>query len=127
MDINEAIRTELHAILTSKVFPILAPDTVIAPYITYQPINTDRIRTLMQFDSLVDAPYQIDIFHTTFANLIALKTQIIAEIKTWMLSTLATTGPYCQAIDITEEIETYDPETKLYQCTIDFTISFKEV
>lgn len=128
MTIEQAIHTRLSAVsgLSDKIWAINALQDTTAPYATFNVSNTNRLRSLTSHVGLVSAQYQVDIFNTTFANLLALKRLVVAEIKTWEQTNLATTGPYIQECTITDEIETHDEETKLYQGTIDFNIYYNE-
>lgn len=128
MTIEQAIHTRLSAVsgLSGKVWAINALQDTAAPYATYNVNNTDRSRSLTAHVGLVSAQYQVDVFHTTYANIMALKRLIIAELKTWERTNLATTGPYIQRCTIIDEVESHDEETKLYQGTIDFDICYNE-
>ena len=130
MYIQEAIRAVLSAIsgLSGKVFPLEAQQGTPAPYVTYSVSGGERSRTLIEHDGLVTAQYQIDAYHTSYTNILALRRLILTEIKTWERTNLGSTGPYIQACTITDEpVETYDDETKLYQTTIDIEISYQEL
>jgi hypothetical protein len=128
MTIEQAIHTELSTItgLTGKVWAISALQDTPAPYCTYQINNTSRSRSLTEHVGLVEAQWQIDIFETTYTKLMALKRLVIDELKTWETTNLAITGPYIQECTITDEVESHDEDTLLYQGTIDITIYFNE-
>jgi hypothetical protein len=129
MYIEEAIVTELSAItgLTSKVFPIEAQQGTATPYLTYRVNGGERARTLIGHDGLVTANYQLDAFHTTYSNVLALRRLILTELKTWERTNLGSSGPYIQGCTITEEpVETYDDETSLFQSTIDIQLIYTE-
>lgn len=126
MNIDQSIFAELSTILSGKVYPIFAQEGTLPPYITYKVNPNERVRTLEGQGNLVDSDCQIDIFHTRLSDLKTLTKSVISEIKSWNFTTLASTGTYIQRCDITEQVDTYDSETKEYQCTLDLTISYKE-
>ena len=129
MTIEEGLVAELSAItgLSGKVFPITAQQDTSTPYLTYSKNDTERLRTLLSHDGYVEIQFQLDIFHTGYSSLLALKRLVIAEIKTWERTNVGgATGPHIQACTIDEEIETHDDETNLYQGTIDFKICYNE-
>lgn len=126
MDIKEAITVEFEKILPDKVFPIVAPEGTKTPYMTYELNNADRSFTLNGHGDLISSNYQLDIFDVDFENLMINKKAFINALKGWTQSTLGLTGPYCDSCEITDEVESFDDRTLEYQCTIDFTISYKE-
>jgi hypothetical protein len=128
MAIETAIVTELSAVtgLSGKVFPIVAQQNTVVPYVTYKLVDSERKRILTSPSGLVEAPYQIDVFHSSYSALKLLTDAIIAELKTWEQTNLGITGEYVQAIEISEGIETFDDETNLYQGTIDIHLSYNE-
>ena len=127
MRIEEALFTEFSGILNLRFFPLTAQQGTAFPYGVYTLTGADRTMKLTGFEGVVTATYQIDVFHGTYANLKTLKDLIVAKIKTFNFRNLGGSGPYCQSVEITEDVETYDPQTKEYQCTLDIQITFKEV
>lgn len=129
MFIEEALMYELSSIqgLQRKVYPIVAQQATTVPYLTYRLNTGEIVRNLLSHDSLKMSNYQLDFFHSTYANLVSLRRLVINKIKTWERTNLGGTGPYIQACTIEEEpIETYDDETELYQCTIEIQICYDE-
>jgi hypothetical protein len=109
-----------------KVFPSVAQQSTTAPYATYELRGSERKKTLQGHDGNINAPYQLDVFHTSYSLLRDLMLLTIAEIKTWEQTNLGATGPYIQAVEIDDEFETFDDEVLLYQGTINFTICYTE-
>jgi hypothetical protein len=127
--IQEAITAELSAVtgLSGKVYPIEAQQGTSAPYLVYSVSGGERSRTLIQHDGLVMANYQIDLFHTSYTNILSLRRLVLTEMQAWERTNLGGTGPYIQACTILDEpIETFDNETELYQSTIDIQICYTE-
>jgi hypothetical protein len=126
MNIEQAIYTELSAVtgLSGKVFPMIAQQDINAPYLTYELNGLARVRTLISNDGLIESPYQLDIFHTSYSSLKALIDLVVAEIKTWERTNLGSTGPYIQVCSFGDQVETYDPDNLLYQGTIDINIAY---
>jgi hypothetical protein len=129
MTFEESLVVKLSFIkeISAKVFPLDAQEGTKAPYITYQLNNNDRTMVHSGFDGLIKGEYQIDIFHNSYKNLKTLTGLVLTEIKTWLFTTMAITGPYISDLKIINQVETYDPETKLYQSTIDIEVYYKEV
>jgi hypothetical protein len=127
-DLETGLTTELTAItgLSGKVYAVLAGQGTAAPYLVYSLDDTDREKTLDGYDGLIKSRYQFEFYHSTYAQLKALKALIIAEIKTWEQTNLGATGPYIQQIDISDESEPYELATKLHGCVIQVAFYFNE-
>lgn len=128
MDLEQGLIAELSAItgLTNKVFPIMAAQGTLAPYLTYSLGSNNRENTLMGYDGLVQSQYQLDLYHSTYANLKALKKLVIANLKTYNQRNIGGTGPYIHQIDILNDFETYEDAVKLYKGVIEFNINYNE-
>lgn len=128
MDLEQGLTAELSAIagLSNKVFPIMADQETPAPYITYALGSNDRENTLLGYDGLVQSQYQLDLYHSTYANLKALKKLVIANIKTYNQRNIGGIGPYIQQIEIITDFETYEEAVKLFKGVIEFNIDYNE-
>lgn len=128
MSIESALTTELQAItgLSKKVFPLVAPEGMTTPYCVYEMNDTTRIMSLRQFDGLAEIEFSIAVYHDTYKQSKELMDLVVAKIKSFLFATLGSSY-YCQNCKIDNEIETYDYETKKYQCQIDIQITIREV
>lgn len=124
MDLEQGLTVELSALpgLEAKVFPITAAQGTLAPYITYALGSNERTQNLMGQDGSIKSQYQLDLFHSTYVGLKALKRSVIQRIKTFNMRILAGTGPYIQQAEITNDYETYEFEAKLYRGIIEIDI-----
>ncbi len=128
MDFEQGLTAELSAIagLASKVFPIMAAQGTVAPYLVYSLGNNEREQHLGGHDGLVQSQYQLDLYHSTYSALKALKKLVIANIKTYGLRNIGGTGPYMQQVEIINEFETYDGTVSLYKGIIEFNVYYDE-
>lgn len=128
MNIEEALTYELQEIsgLSMKVFPLIAPEGIITPYCIYEMFNTDRIMSLNQFEDLIDIEFQIVIYHDTYKQAKELMDLIILKIKSFLLRNLANSNIYCQNVQIDNEFENFDFESRKYESSIDIQISYRE-
>lgn len=129
MNFEEALKIELESIsgLSGKVFPIVSQEGTASPYLTYNKTGYEKYKTLGRVESLVDASYRLDIFHTKFTSLKTLSDLVITKLKTFEFRSIATTGPYIQMCIIDDEVPNFDQETQEYQSTIEIKISYWEV
>lgn len=128
MDFKEGLTVELSALsgLTGKVFPVLAAQGTLAPYLTYALDGNDRVKTLSGHDGLVQSRYQLDLYHSTYASLKELKALVIASLKTYDLTNIGVSGPLVQQVEIITDFETYEEATKLYKGIIEFEVHYTE-
>lgn len=128
MDLEQGLTAELSSIagLTGKVFPIMATQGTLAPYLTYILGGNERAKTLSGHDGLVGSQYQFDLYHSTYASLKALKKLVIANLKTYDLRNIGATGPYIQQVEIITDFETYENAVELFRGIIEFNIHYTE-
>jgi hypothetical protein len=127
MSIETALTQELQSVtgLSNKVFPIVAPEGIEAPYCVYELNDINRVMSLRQFDGLADADFSISVYHNTYKQAKELMDLVLTKIKSFLFYSIGGTY-YCQNCKIENEIETYDYEPRKYQCQIDIQITFKE-
>lgn len=124
MDVEQGLTMELSGLpgLENKVFPITAAQGAEAPYITYAQGGNERTQNLLGYDDLIKSQYQLDLYHSTYAGLKALKKHVIQTIKTFNLRNLAGSGPFIQQAEIMNDYETYESEVKLYRGIVELSI-----
>jgi len=128
MDFEQALTAELSKVagLNEKIFPTIAPQDLKAPYLVYSLGKNERTQTLSGYDGLVKSEYQIDIFHSTYADLKSLKKLVIQSLKSFDLRVLGTLGPFIQDSTIINDFETYESAVKLHKGIIEFNVSYIE-
>jgi len=126
MNFEESLVVELSTILPDKIFPIQVRQDIALPIMVFTLNSVNREMVMDGFDGLIDASYQLDIYHNHYTSLKTLMDTIIQKLKTFNFRTLATTGVYCQSLFIEDEVETYDPTVNEYQGTIDIQVSYQE-
>ena len=128
MDLGESLKIEFESIaaLNGKVYPVMAPQKTVAPYLTYEHGKTDRNTELLGTANLLESQYQIEIYHSSYLNLMVLKKLVLTKINSFNLRNLAMTGPYCQQLEIINDFETYENLVFLYKGIIEFDINYEE-
>lgn len=129
MSIEKALKVELSAVsgLSGKVFPLIAPEGFAGYYCVYELNNTDRVMTVSSFDGLVESNFSIAVYHETYSQAKDLMDLVVAKVKTFLLRNIGTNGPFCQSVQIENEVEFYDEGSQKFQTQIDILISYKEV
>jgi len=128
MDFEQALTAELSIIagLNEKIFPTIAQQDVVAPYLVYTLGKNERTQTLSGYDGLVKPEYQVDIFHSTYADLKALKKLVIQSLKTFDQRVIGVSGPFIQDATIMNDFETYEYSVLLHKGIIEFNVSYIE-
>lgn len=128
MDIEKGLLFELTSIigLSGKVFPLVAAQNILTPYLTYSLNSVEREKHLLGNDGLCGAEYQIDIFESNYSNLQTLSKLVRKKLLTLNEKNIGNTGTYIQQIDIINELNFYESEVLFYRKTIEFIIYYKE-
>jgi hypothetical protein len=128
MDLEQGLTVELSAVLglANKVFPLTAMQGTQVPDLVYTLGHNERTQSLTGHDGLVQAQYQLDLYHSTYANLKALKKLLIQNLKTYNLRNIGSNGPFIQQVEIITDFEAYESEVKLYKGIIEFEVHFNE-
>lgn len=128
MDLEQSLTVEFSAVpgLANKVYPIMAAQGTKAPYLTYTLGGTERTQDLLGQDGLVKSQYQLDLYHTTYASVKALKKLVVQTIKTFSLRNPGGSGPYIQQVELMTDYETYEDGVKLYRGIVEFNIHSME-
>lgn len=128
MDLEQGLTVELSAVpgLSNKVYPITAAQGTNVPYLTYVLGGNERTQDLLGHDGLVKSQYQLDLYHSTYAELKALKKLVLQTIKTFSLRNLGGSGPYIQQVELMTEYETYEDGVKLYRGMVEFNVHSME-
>lgn len=102
------------ALINERVYPLVAPQNVTKPYITYRVVTGLKIQCLGGQIFQGDYRMQLDCFGTSYASVKA----ISQAVKNCLIGFMASNN-----INI---IDDYDDETQLFKQIIDFKIKDKD-
>ena len=94
-----------------RVYPLVAPDAVVRPYIVFQRITANDENVLAGSSTLFNTRMQIDCYADTYAGVINLAAQIDALMNTWVNQNVS-----LGAQDL------YESDVKLYRIQVDYSI-----
>jgi hypothetical protein len=111
MDFEQSLRAELVTVtnLSSKVFPLFAPEGTSPPFVAYQKTRTNYTKTMDGTQSLRDGYYQFDLLATNYAALQTLYTNVVEKLLSFRGRTIGTNGVYVQNVTIENAVELYEP------------------
>lgn len=112
MSTESDLQSLLGALVSGRCYPLVAPDPVIKPYITFQVINDDDLTALDGPIGTNNKRIQVNAWATTYGGAKTLKDSIKA----------AMAGSSIVNLPIPSLGDTYDPETKLHGQIMEFSI-----
>jgi hypothetical protein len=115
MSLESDIYTALSSITTSKVYPDIAPDEAVPPYLTYQQVGGDPVNFLSGIPSKRNARIQVNSWSTT-----RLEAMLLIRLVEDTMRSNATLN----ATTLGGATATFEPETKLYGALQDFSVWF---
>lgn len=109
MTIETVIYSALSGLASGKVYPLVAPEKVVAPFIVYTRIASTPQNQLNGSATLDQVRIQVDTYANTYSAVKALGVQVRSAIE----------GSSAKATLQTEQ-DFYEPELKLYRLTQDY-------
>lgn len=108
----------LVALVDTRIYPLVGPQKVTAPYCTYQKISPGRMYSHSGFSGLSKPRMQVSCYGSTYAQVKAVAAQVIAAVEAWPGAS------NIQAAFVENELDMYDPETGLYHVPVDFFVQY---
>lgn len=106
--------TGVSAIVGSRIYPMVAPQNVAKPYITYRVITGLKFQCIGGEIYQGNYRFQIDVWSETYSNAKAISTAVKSSLVGFMAS---------NNINIEDD---YEDETRLFRQIIDFKITDKD-
>lgn len=102
--------TALTALVSTRIYPMVAPQNVVKPYIAYQVISDNSNQCVGGTVYQSDVRFQLDCWSTKYSEVKAIKTAVINAITGFKSSS---------NISVMDD---YEDETLLYRQMIDFKL-----
>lgn len=97
-------------LVSTRIYPLVAPQNVVKPYITYQVINGNNKQCISGGIYQKDVRFQIDCWGLTYSNVKAVEETVIKRLEGFKKS------------NNIKSMDGYEPETLLYRQLIDFKL-----
>lgn len=129
-NIEEALFTRLStfagitALLSTRIFPLRAPDQLVVPFIVYQKITGNREQSHTGSSNLANPRFQVSCWGSTYASAKAVSRQVVLALDAFKG---VVSGVDIQFSDIESEVDTFDEDTKLYRVLLDVIFWHQEV
>jgi len=98
------------ALVGTRIYPLMAPQNVINPYITYQVINDNSNQCIGGSVYQNDTRFQIDCWSTKYSEVKAIKEAVLSSLIGFKSS------------NSINNMDDYESDTKLYRQIIDFKL-----
>lgn len=105
------------ALVGTRIYPLLMPQTPVLPAITYQRISAEHIASIGGHSGLENPRIQIDIWALSYNTSKALAAQVRAALTESMDGFAAL---------LLTDLDDYEPETRIYRCSLDFSLWAEE-
>lgn len=102
--------TTLAGLVSTRIYPLTAPQNVVVPYITYQIINSRGEQCMAGNIYKEDVRVQIDCWSLSYGQVISIKDAVKDSISLWKSSNSISTR------------DGFESDTKLFRKIIDFKI-----
>lgn len=109
----QAFFDAIQPLASGRVFPLVAPEAVIAPFIVYQPVSGERVLGLGGDHRLERLRVQVDTYAKTLNEALSLQRSVRE-------SALASVRLADAQLMLTE----FDTDAKLYRAAFDYTYHF---
>jgi hypothetical protein len=103
----------LVALVSTRIYPLVAPQNATKPYITYSRISTQREYSYSGYSNLQRVRFQISCYAETYAAAKAIAIQVMAAVEAWTA---------VQAAFVENQTDLFEKETKLYHVPVDIFV-----
>lgn len=114
MSIGADIYARLSGLASGRIYPVMAPQNVAAPFIVYSTVAATHLRNMVESSSKVNTRAQIDVWATTYA---AAQT-LAASVR----SAMEPNGADFSTGAVEENPDFYTPDSDLFRVSVDFSI-----
>jgi len=110
----------LTALVATRIYPLIMPQGVTHPAVTYQRISSTRESCMVDDDGIVRARFQVTTWAATFASARAVIDQVRLALQRWSTSGVQDTY-------IIGEYDLYDEAALIFGAAIDAEVVYEEV
>lgn len=113
--------------VTTRVYPKRAPEGSVLPYVTFERVSAQRTYTHDPFDETlawVRARVSLACVSTSMLASVELAEELVAALSGYQGEMEGLNVGKC---DVINELDLYDPQTKVYRRVVDVLIDYEEV
>ena len=133
MTIEEALYTHLSgnaglsALVSNRIYPMIMPQDVALPAVTYQKISGERMHTLQTDPGVASPRFQFNCWGSSYSSAKAVAVKVKDALKDFT-GTLGGAGgvTVLRVVGPEDELDDYDAETETFRTILDFFIWHQE-
>lgn len=126
IEAQAAAHTGLNALIAGRMYPDVAAQEAVAPFVVYQRISSRREYAMGPAPTLAAPRFQFTAYASTKLGAIALGVQVLAAFNRWRGTLQGVTVQDCRCEDERDRTEMLDTETQLRVKEFDFIINHTE-
>lgn len=111
MSIEGSVQAVLAVLVAGRCYPLVAPDSPVTPYITYQVISNPALNVLSGDAGVSNRRFQVDVWADSYGAAKGLAASVTAAMASSALSNTKI-GSHDQ----------YEAEVKIYRVSMDFSV-----
>jgi hypothetical protein len=126
MDFEQALVYELNTItgLSGKVFPHMAEENTLAPFVIYISSDGEKIMTLGGPTNLTELTCEIHVVADSYEQLKSLTKAVIDRIRSFFQRAIGQNGPIIKSVSHVEPIEDMDTASNFHKSSFDIRVRF---
>jgi len=123
MNFEQALRAELETV-ADEVYPIVAPEKVVAPFIVFNKESEGYEKTLEGTCEDTEAVYSIYILADDYDVFLSLPEAVKNKLLSFFQRSIGTDGPFIQDVTVNFQPDSYVSEFNLIQSKIRLTVNY---
>jgi hypothetical protein len=117
----------LTALVSTRIYPIIAPQSGTLPAVTLQSISTDRVHAFQQDTGFAGKMIQVSSWGDTYSSVKSVSNQVRFALQDYSGVMGGLGGAAVNAVLIENEMDDYDSLTKTYVVHQEYEIWYQEV
>jgi len=119
-------QTAITALVGRKIYPVIAPQNVVAPYIVVFKVDGPRDHSHDGASHLANPRFQLSVFSTTYSEAKAIAAALQAALEGYTGTMGGAGGVAVNGVFYENETDLYEPDTKLYHIAVDYKMWHQE-
>lgn len=124
-DMEQAFVTELYGI-AGPVYPMIAPDNSLAPFVVYTKSKIEYMKTLDGTSHTRQGWYDIDLIDKTYQGLQAKFALVKAKLLSFARQRIGVDGPFVQDVTMDNIVEFFDDGPMYYRMHFEIHFFYEE-
>lgn len=116
----------LSALVADRIYPLALPQEPTPPAVVFLKVSGPRDLTQSGASGLVNPRFQVDAWAATYSSAKAVAEQVRLALIGFSGTMGGASGVYVSGVNLDNERDLYEDETRLYRVSLDFTLWTRE-